>query len=184
MMIETLSAHALLGRPPLAGRRPGEAALPILESAVAKLAPGTTVLLDLAGTELLTASYFSAGILPLWFAPPVLKQDLFPVLCNPTEFTVDEIREALQGTTTPMVLLFGQASRIERWEPLNLDGPSEQTLSRVTELGTCTAADLSQRERGIRATAWSNRLAALHQVRILRRWKKGRQLVYAPCWRH
>ncbi|MEO5927659.1 MAG: hypothetical protein ABIO72_03070 [Patescibacteria group bacterium] len=61
--------------------------------------------------------------------------------------------------------------------------PRELVLERVVELGTATAADLSSNAQQIGLTAWSNRLAALFDLRLVRKRKDGRRLHYAPAWK-
>ena len=69
----------------------------------------------------------------------------------------------------------------------NVLGPLGDDMRRILnwmqERGPVTAADLGALDRTIGATAWSNRLASLHNDRLLRRWKDGRKQVYALPWK-
>jgi hypothetical protein len=48
--------------------------------------------------------------------------------------------------------------------------------------GEITGAELERQfpEETIKATAWNNRLKDLHNMRLLRREKRGREQVYSP----
>jgi hypothetical protein len=64
----------------------------------------------------------------------------------------------------------------------SLDPGQRTTLEAVAEFRDVTGAELERRKatERIGATAWNNRLKDLHQKRLLRRTKRGREQVYSP----
>jgi hypothetical protein len=167
----------LLGRTTLAGRSAGEVDRLPIERAVLAKAAGRAVVLDLAGVHVLTASYFHAAVWPLWTLPT----DIYPILAHAPASATDDITIVL--TAVGGAVWFLDTGRSDEPARLGeLDPTLCTTLDAVVSQGPSTAADLLQVDPRIGTTAWSNRLAALQKLRLLRRYKDGRRQVYLAPW--
>jgi hypothetical protein len=60
-----------------------------------------------------------------------------------------------------------------------LDVGQKATLVAVVKGAEVTGAALDGKD-GVKGTAWNNRLKDLHQKRLIRREKRGREQVYFP----
>ena len=61
----------------------------------------------------------------------------------------------------------------------NLDVGQKATLVAVVNGAEVTGARWAGR-KGVKGTAWNNRLKDLYQKRLIRREKRGREQVYSP----
>ena len=167
----------------LAGQMAGTAARPRFEQAARDVPEGSTVLLDLAEVAILTSSYFLASLWAVfWDSSLARERDLYPVLYNVPSDSVRDAEIVFEAKGVPAIFADGPEDRLGI-RPFNLDDTGRATLKVVEARGEATAAELHEHDRTIGKTGWSNRLALLHNQRILRRQKLGRQLIYSPCWR-
>jgi hypothetical protein len=167
----------VVNRGVLAGRASGQADQPKLAAAATAAAIDGRVRLDFTGVEVLSSSYFDAAIWPLWTA----TAELYPALAKVPPSAIDDIEIVLKANGAAL-WWFADDSRPPA--PLGpLDAQLRTTLDHVMAKGEATAGDLLEVDRSIGATAWSNRLAALHQIRLLKRRKDGRRLLYSPAWK-
>jgi len=179
MTLRPISIAKVARRQTLAGRMPGKTDYPRIEQAARAAASGHgQVLLDLAEIEVLSSSYFDAGLWPLWRELP----ELYPSLVRVPRAALDDIEMVLHPSGAAIWLFKNEADQSPGLLGA-IDPALKVTLDRVTKLGELTAADLVDVDRKIGLTAWSNRLAALHQLRLVRRRKDGRRLVYMPAWK-
>ena len=169
----------VVGRKVLAGRVPGQTDYPKIEQAarVAASQDGR-VLLDLSGIGVLSSSYFDAALWPLWSLTP----ELYPGLAKVPQAAVDDIELVLRANQAAVWSFKGEGDRSPRLLGA-IDPTLKGTLDRVAEHGELTAGDLVEAKGSIGATAWSNRLASLHQLRLVRRRKDGRRLIYLLAWK-
>jgi hypothetical protein len=169
----------VVGRQVLAGRVAGQTDYPQLEQAArAAASPDGRVLLDLAGIEVLSSSYFDAALWPLWSLTP----ELYPGLVRVPQAAVDDMELVLRANQAAVWSFKTEADRRPRLLGV-IDPALRLTLDRVAEHGELTAGDLVEAKGSIGATAWSNRLASLHQLRLVRRRKDGRRLIYLLAWK-
>jgi hypothetical protein len=162
-------------RPVHAGRAAGFADRAKIERAVAAAAADGKVVLDCSGLAVLSASYFDAALWPLWSASP----ELYPLLAKPPQDAIDDITVLLRANGG--VILFTEKNAKPQMLG-TLDPTLKRTLELVVEKGAVTAGDLLDVDGNIGATGWSNRLAALHELRLVQRRKDGRRLIYSPAW--
>ncbi|MCC7536890.1 MAG: helix-turn-helix transcriptional regulator [Deltaproteobacteria bacterium] len=164
----------LLGRTVLAGRAAGQADKHKLETAALAAVIDGRVAFDLGGVEALSSSYFDAAIWPLW-----KSHEVFPSLSNVPPVAVDDIKIVL-AASGGAVWCTGPGKPQLLGE---LDPSLATTLDRIVRVGELSASDLLELDRRIGATAWSNRLASLYELRLVRRRKDGRRLLYRPAWK-
>jgi hypothetical protein len=109
--------------------------------------------------------------------------DIFPVLCNADADWLDDLT-LLAKWTHQCYLVASQCKLPIKRAALvgSLDPAQRSTLDAVMEVGEVTGAELERQKPDveIRATAWNNRLRDLHERRLLRRSKRGREQVYFP----
>lgn len=173
----------LVDRRVLAGRASGHADRPKIAGAAERLSPTGLILIDLAGVEVLSSSYFDAALWPLWTVTP---PDTFPILLNVSTDAADDIKLVLKGVGAAVWIATTNPTEASPNDPVllgELDPSLSLTLGTVMARKETTAADLLSVDASIGATAWSNRLAALYQLRLARRRKEGRRLVYVTSWK-
>jgi len=174
----------VLPRPVLAGKLAGDADALKLQAAVARAsANASPVVLDLAGIQALSSSYFASAFLPLW-AGPRAPGALPPLLANVSEHVIDDVRLAVEANSATVWIVRWAQGAVNEPEVLGkLDEFDRQALEVAIAEGQTDASDLFGRNRTIGLTAWSTRLGALHQKGLLQRRKDGRRMTYAPPWK-
>lgn len=135
------------------------------------------ILINLDGSRI-TASYFEDVLHPLgWGA------SCYPVVVNASRASEREILYALERLR--LAAWFADWSGV--LGPARLTGPldpsAKEALEDICENGPASASDIATRKSaGVKATAWNNRLAELHKMRLVRAVKAGRRIVYALPW--
>jgi hypothetical protein len=163
---------------------------------------GLVVCLDFAGVELATASYLKTVVLGLTIsgrlhagAVDVLDLramevgafqplNIYPVIIGANEEIQHELDEVFAGRKLPCVV--GERPTKERLREGKivgaLDATATRTLRAAAGLQEFTAYDLQDRQPGeaVTATAWNNRLADLHKLRLMQRKRQGKFWKYQP----
>lgn len=145
--------------------------------------PGDMVLLNFKDVDVVTGSWISAMLVPFYRRAADPNIDLFPVLCNAHQDWLDDL-SLVAKWTHQCFLVADRIHTTPRRAVLigTLDPGQRITLEAVIEIAEVTGAAL-ERQRAkdhIGATAWNNRLKDLHEKRLLRRIKRGREQVYSP----
>lgn len=176
----------VVGRRELAGRAAAEADYPALYHEERRTQPGDVVAFDIGRATSLTVSYFLAGLWPFWVTPSHADPDRFPVLVNAAPLAIEEVEFALKHVRAAV-----WAGRWLEGRGLSdvkllggLDPPFGDVLDQLVRSGEASAAGLAaaSAEQRVGITAWNNRLAALHRLRLVRRQKRGRRLMYGPSF--
>ncbi len=158
----------------LAGRMQGTSDKAKIEKAARAAAVDGRVAIDCSGIEVMTSSYFDAAVWPLWSIA-----DFFPMLVKVPTTVIDDIEIVLKANS-------GAAWHVTKGEPRiigALDPTLDRTVQEVVKRGEVAAGDLLDVDRAIGPTAWSNRLASLYNLRLVRRKKDGRRLNYVAAWK-
>lgn len=172
----------LAGSPMLAGKPAGASALPAFMGVVDAARDRDVVVLDFAGIEHMTTSYFMAGIWPAC-CPPTRRPDVCVVVEGASEMVVDDLEYGLAFAKGGLWLVVpDDPVRTRILGGQFRDPPFVETIDLLLELGAASAVDLNELRPRVQLTAWSNRLAALHDAGLLKRWKVGRRLMYAVVW--
>lgn len=144
---------------------------------------GDIVLLNFKGVNVVTGSWINAMIVPLFRRVGEPEIDLYPILCNIETDWVDDLA-LLAKWTHQCYLVADKCSTAIRSARLigSLDPGQRSAFEAVIDSHEATGAELERQGRGERigATAWNNRLKDLHEKRLLRRTKRGREQIYAP----
>lgn len=143
---------------------------------------GEVVLLDFAGVEVVTGSWINATLVTFlrWAADE--GNDLYPVVCNARKEWLDELQLVAEFNRLCYLVAGGKLPPRTATIAGPLDPAQRKTLEAVLASGEITGAELERQrpEEKIKATAWNNRLKELHDMRLLRREKRGREQVYSP----
>lgn len=162
----------------LASRRKGECLRDAVE-ALAGINP--LVVLDFDGAEAVTPSFFFGGPWALWERNRV---EQFPLVANLPPDASDDLE--LVATVMRNPIWVGRFSGGSFGEA-HLVGPLEETdqlaMSRILELGSITATDMSEFDPVLSISGWNNRLSSLWQKKVLARQKSGRMFRYSIPWR-
>ena len=168
--------------PQLQGRSLGRKHYARLCELLSDAPPGEIVLLDFSGVELVTGSWINAMLVPLlrWVADE--RTDFYPIICNARKEWLEELQ--LVAGFNQLCYLVASGRLPPRTATLagSLDPAQRKTLEAVLASGEITGAELKRQlpNENIEATAWNNRLRDLHDMRLLRREKRGREQVYSP----
>lgn len=172
-------------------------------------ADGVIVILDFTGITSVTASYLKATLLWLLEAGRLSAEDhplaarttragrrnpwpmaVYPMVTGISEEIAEELVEVLSGQKC--VCLDVIEERQDVITKAKLLGPLDRlllwTMDALSREGAATAAQLHERyqadnldaHKTISSSGWSNRLADLYGLRLVRRWKLGKQFVYEP----
>jgi len=166
----------------LQGEPNGRNAFSTVCKALAGTKPGDLVTLDFGGIRVVTASWISAMLLPLYRWAADERTDVYFVITNGLGADwLDDLRLVARFNRR-FFLVAG--SGVVATNPMligALESSERRTLELVAELGEVTGAELERRhpEENIRATGWNNRLKDLYEKRVLRRIKRGREQVYS-----
>ena len=181
-MAATFTLAANLG-PRLVGRLSGGKAFTALLTVVSDLQRGETFWLDFSGVDVVTASWVSGAIVPLFRHAADQAVDIYPVLAGlPEELVEDFVLVAGQTEQNFPHAPGGPGTTVA---PLGeLDPSLVQTLRAVVAAGEATGAELARAHPGEKITppAWNHRLRDLHRRRLLRRRAVGRRQIYSPAF--
>jgi hypothetical protein len=158
----------------LAGRMQGATDKGKIEKVARAAAVDGRIAIDCSGIEVMSSSYFDAAVWPLWSLP-----DLFPVLTKVPATVIDDIEIVLKANGGAVWCFIKTEPRIVG----TLDPTLDRTVQEIVKRGEVSAGDLLDLDRAIGPTAWSNRLASLYTLRLVRRKKDGRRLNYVAAWK-
>lgn len=158
----------------------GLAAWAHVEQRLRGVSPDTIVIADLAGIEFMSASFFTAAVLPLWQSENTINPILVNVNSAETLFSIEVV---LRSERKALWIGHYEASRVFGLYIIgSLEDTARQTLQVVLKLKHASTVDLSKYDPKVRQTAWNNRLTPLYDQRLLRRVKDGRRFIYSPIW--
>lgn len=162
----------------LASRRKGERLRDAVE-ALAGIAP--LVVLDFEGADAVTPSFFFGGPWALWERSRV---EQFPLVANLPPDASDDLE--LVATVMRNPIWLGRFSG-SFFREARLVGPLEETdhlaMSRILEIGSITATDMSDFDPILSVAGWNNRLSGLWQKKVLARQKSGRMFRHSTPWK-
>lgn len=140
------------------------------------------VAFDFADIKIFAPSYFKTAMMPIWLDPGA-GREFFPIVTNVNGDIEDDLMVSMECCNISIWEETSAARGEREYAPFaKLEGALFDTLSIVNELDQVTAGSLADKYRNVGSTAWSNRLAALYDRKMLARYKHGRQLVYMPPW--
>jgi hypothetical protein len=168
--------------PQLQGRSLGRKHFARLCELLSDAPPGEIVLLDFSGVELVTGSWINAVLVPFLRWAGEDGNDLYPVVCNTRKEWLEELQLVAEFSQRCYLVASGKLPPHAATIAGPLDPAQRKTLEAVLASKEVTGAELERQkpDEKIGATAWNNRLRELHDMRLLRREKRGREQVYSP----
>jgi hypothetical protein len=153
-------------------------------AAVAEVPDGSTVILDWSRIDLATASYFGSAILPIIRMTISGDLDRYFIFTGLNQTSLEELKLVLEFTE--LVVFLGDLDRKESVRNLRvlgkLESPYVETLTAIQEAKSASASSLhkQQHRTGTRIgkTGWVNRLSYLHRLRLVKKHKVGRELLF------
>lgn len=178
----------------LYGATMGEAHAAPLFARLTTTPPGTPVIIDFTGIAAVTASYLKTTIIRLVDAavlstglddlPQSLRSkaeafDVFPFVAGCSPDVVEEIGTVLESRSLPLLEAVDWAATGVTHARLHgvLERALREALTALMGQESATATALA-RLGGPNPTAWNNRLAELHRLRLATRERVGKQLVF------
>ena len=171
----------------LTGASKGQTDFPKLIMELIKVQKEELVILDFSGVEGITASYWNSIIQPLLNFAADPERDLFFIFCNLESEFLDDLKLTLDHRRIAVLVAKEREGKIIN---LNLTGTIDsahvETYNLVNKLGEIGASDIISKikmelkEGRLSSSGWNNRLAALYQMRLVRRVTKGRSYRYRP----
>jgi hypothetical protein len=191
-MRHELSIFEIGGDKVLSGQPRGQLFFGRLVSSVKAETEASPVLLNFKNVDLMTSSFFRVSILP-FRDYAIGKLNLYPVLANVSDDTLDEIRVVLEplrdAVITCKLSSRGDISEakllgvLEEKQKLTLDAvlkAKEADASILKKHSDAAIKRRSQKSEEIGLTGWNNRLAALVAKGLLIETKRGRGKLYRP----
>lgn len=151
------------------------------------------VILDFAGVKSATGSYLKSLLLPLVREQPEETRtleitDVYVLFAGLSEEVREELRLVLKAeNTATLEALEWTPTDLAKAQVLgDLDPTLAETLAALVSMGVGTATSLAVTKPNVKitVTAWNNRLAELHRLRLVHRIKQGRELHYTPVAEH
>ncbi len=179
-----IDARRLTGLKTLVGKTGGTRDFPKFMSAVAEAPDGSTIVLDWSAIDLATASYFGSAIIPIIRMTMIGDLDRYFVFAGLNQTSFDELKLVIEYNQ--LVVFLGDLDR--NGSPRNLrvlgklESPYAETLTAIqaTESASASGLHKQQHRTGTRIgkTGWVNRLSHLHRLRLIKKHKVGRELVF------
>jgi len=179
-----IQAQKVTGLTTLVGKTGGIRDLPKFMAAVAEVPDGSTIILDWSRIDLATASYFGAAIVPIIRMTMVGDLDRYFVFAGLDQTSLDELKLVIEYNH--LVIFLGDLDRgggVRNLRVLGkLESPYLETLTAIQSAKSASASGLyKQQDRigtRIGKTGWVNRLSHLHRLRLVKKHKVGRELVF------
>ena len=179
-----IDVQKLTGLDTLVGKTGGLRDFPKFMSAVAEVPDGSTVILDWSAVDLATSSYFASAVIPIIRMTLVGDLDRYFIFAGLSQTSLDELKLVVEHTG--VVVFLGDLDR--NGSPRNLrvlgklESPYAETLAAIQAVESASASALhkQQHRSGTRIgkTGWVNRLSHLHRLRLIKKHKIGRELVF------
>jgi hypothetical protein len=183
-----IKVRQITGTDTLIGKIGGARDFPKFMEAVSATAEGSTVVFDWSGIEIATASYFGSTVLPLLRMSQTGDMDRYFLHVALNQNCFDELKLIVEYQN--LVVLVGDTSRGDSIQNLRVVGKLEavysETLAAIEAAQTASASTLhkDQPTKGakIGKTGWANRLSYLFRLRLVKRQRVGRELVFQPIY--
>jgi hypothetical protein len=183
-----IDVRQITGLDTLIGKIGGMRDFPKFMEAVSATPEGSTVVFDWSAIEIATASYFGSTVLPLLRMSTAGGMDRYFLHVGLNQNCLDELRLVVEFQN--LVVLVGEAGRGDSIRDVRVVGKLEpaysETLAAITASQTASAATLhkDQPSRGtkIGKTGWANRLSYLFRLRLVKKQRVGRELVFQPVY--
>jgi hypothetical protein len=181
-----INVRQITGLETLIGKIGGTRDFPKFMEAVAAAPEGSTLIFDWAAIEIATASYFGSTVLPLLRMSTTGDMDRYFLHVGLNENCLDELKLVVEYQN--LVVLVGDAGRGDSIRNIRAVGKLEliysETLAAIRASETASASTLHKGHPSngtkIGKTGWANRLAYLFRLRLVKKQRVGRELMFQP----
>jgi hypothetical protein len=183
-----INVRQITGLDTLIGKIGGTRDFPIFMEAVSATPEGSTVIFDWSAIEIATASYFGSTVLPLLRMSTTGGMDRYFLHVGLNQNCLDELKLVVEFQN--LVVLVGDAGRGDSIRNVRVLGKLErvysETLAAIKASQTASATTLHKERQGksanIGKTGWANRLSYLFRLRLVKKQRVGRELVFQPVY--
>jgi hypothetical protein len=183
-----ISVRQITGLDTLIGKTGGTRDFPKFMEAVSTKPDGSTVIFDWSAIEIATASYFGSTVLPLLRMSTTGGMDRYFLHVGLNQNCLDELR--LVAEYQNLVVLVGDVRSGDSIRNISVLGKLEpvysETLAAIKASRTASAGTLYREQptkcAKIGKTGWANRLSHLFRLRLVKRHRVGRELVFQPVY--
>jgi hypothetical protein len=183
-----IKVRQITGIDTLIGKIGGARDFPKFMEAVSATPEGSTVVFDWSGIEIATASYFGSTVLPLLRMSQTGDMDRYFLHVALNQNCFDELKLVVEYQN--LVVLVGDTNRGDSIRNVRVVGKLEpvysETLAAIGAAQTASASTLhkDQPTKGakIGKTGWANRLSYLFRLRLVKKQRVGRELVFQPIY--
>lgn len=183
-----IKVRQITGIDTLIGKIGGARDFPKFMEAASATPEGSTVVFDWSGIEIATASYFGSTVLPLLRMSQTGDMDRYFLHVALNQNCFDELKLVVEYQN--LVVLVGDTNRGDSIRNVRVLGKLEpvysETLAAIGATQTASASTLhkDQPTKGakIGKTGWANRLSYLFRLRLVKKQRVGRELVFQPIY--
>lgn len=183
-----IDIQKLTGFSTLVGKLGGIRDFPKFVEAASTAPEEGTVIFDWSAVEIATASYFGATVLSLLKMSAAGGMDRYFLNIGLNQNCLDELKLATEYLN--LVLLIADSNEKHSLTNFRVLGKLEpvysQTLAAIGASGSGSASSLYKGRTGkaakIGKTGWANRLSHLFRLRLVKRHRVGRELVFQPIY--
>ncbi|SRR5258708_7181972 len=183
-----INVRQITGLGTLIGKIGGTRDFPKFMEAVSASPEGSTVVFDWSGIEIATASYFGATVLPLLRMSITGGMDRYFMHVGLNQNCFDELKLVVEYQN--LVVLVGDPGRGDSIRNVRVIGKLEPVYSetlaaiRASQTASATTLHKGQPTKGskIGKTGWANRLSYLFRLRLVKKQRVGRELVFQPIY--
>jgi len=183
-----INVGQITGLNTLIGKIGGTRDFPKFLEAVSATPEGSTAVFDWSTIEIATASYFGSTVLPLLRMSTTGGMDRYFLHVGLNQNCIDELKLVVEYQN--LVVLVGDAGRGDSIRNVRVVGKLEavyaETLAAIKASRTASANTLHKHAPsegpGIGKTGWANRLSYLFRLRLVKKQRVGRELVFRPVY--
>jgi hypothetical protein len=184
-MRQVISIYDLGGKiPVLSGLPRGQVLLGQLIATVRPQEERTPLFLNFEGVHVATSSFLRSGILAFRDHCVRMGLNLYPVLANLSDETIDDLKLVLEQRGDAFIVCALDGGGVSSVRVVgSLDEKQRLTLEAVIKEGETDAASLKDKHEeteSIGTTGWNNRLSSLAEKGLLMEVKRGRGKLYRP----
>jgi hypothetical protein len=182
--MRSINVRELAGSDTLIGKTAGQRDMPKFVSVAFQNDIEETLFWDWGGVHIATASYFAATVVTILKTLISGELQKYFIFTRVNQNCLDELRLVLDAEELVVILAELKGNLVQSVRLIGkLDDVYADTFNEILHRRKTSAAELFEDVKPknkvkIGKTAWANRLAALSRLRLVRKQKVGRELVF------